>query len=773
MCLFESSSLILSCLPASAQVKQAESVTLAILPFENLTGQAEDNWIGLSCSEGLTGILAQAPGLQLIERSQIQALLKEQLFSQTALVDSQQAPSLGKLIGAKRLLLGSYQREGKEFLLQVRAINVETGQIEAGSIVRLKGPIESLVSLQETMGQTLLNHFQRNSVVMPPSLTPTQVSLATAKNLYFRALYILDNEGAAGLLKAEKILQQALNQDSHSALVQTGLARVYLTRGSRAKSSETLQTALHWAESALRSEPKLVAAHLVRANILSTLNQPEAALSSLETALQAQPHQTEIILALLDLQRARQEKPLSHQALKTYLLQWGADFENPEIQMTVGINLVNQITAQLETLDQSQAEFALAIQLLEKAGQGLPDQPNIPLTLAEIYYWLKQPEQVQIHIQKALAIDPENFWVLLNGGSHLGFMASNMSSQNPETAKSLFLQARQYLEKAIKINPHFSNTYARLADVYENLGDTNQAQLALRQALKEDPENTYIYTSIAQLYSDHGQLPEALEALLRAQTLAEKAQDTEEVDRVKIALVDIYLQQKAYTKAKQLLNPLAEQEKYRLSAWMSLQEIYAQEKDNAARLAVYEHIFKHYPEFRYQKQSLLALIEIQMDLNNNTALLQTYTELFQHHPEFKEKSFYLNHYKSIYLLDQLQKYPEHAADILNDLGQTMMAMDANDQAQEYLEMALKEDPEHPVIHYNLGVIQLKTQNPAAAIKYFERALALRPKYVNAAYNLGLAYIELKQMAQARLQFEQVLQWQPGHAAAKAALESLP
>lgn len=76
-----------------------------ILPFENLSAQTEEQWLGKRFAENLTQGLSQLQALEILARSQIQALFKEQNFGQSLQVNAQSAPQLGQMLEAKKILL--------------------------------------------------------------------------------------------------------------------------------------------------------------------------------------------------------------------------------------------------------------------------------------------------------------------------------------------------------------------------------------------------------------------------------------------------------------------------------------------------------------------------------------------------------------------------------------------------------------------------------------------------------------------------------------------
>ncbi|PKL77762.1 MAG: hypothetical protein CVV27_04635, partial [Candidatus Melainabacteria bacterium HGW-Melainabacteria-1] len=104
----------------------AERRRIVVLPFRNLSQQAADNWLAESFSESLIMGMGQAGGLRLIERSELQAVVKEQALMQSILADAAQAPRLGQLMGAEYIVVGNFQRIGGQIQANVRLVNAST-----------------------------------------------------------------------------------------------------------------------------------------------------------------------------------------------------------------------------------------------------------------------------------------------------------------------------------------------------------------------------------------------------------------------------------------------------------------------------------------------------------------------------------------------------------------------------------------------------------------------------------------------------------------------
>ena len=65
---------------------------------------------------------------QVLERSEMKRLLSEQKFQYSGCVDTKCAVELGKMLGAKYMVLGTISKLGKTFTLDSRLISVESSE---------------------------------------------------------------------------------------------------------------------------------------------------------------------------------------------------------------------------------------------------------------------------------------------------------------------------------------------------------------------------------------------------------------------------------------------------------------------------------------------------------------------------------------------------------------------------------------------------------------------------------------------------------------------
>ena len=137
--------------PLNAQV-----LKVAILDFENTSGIPKYDGLGKAMSSMLiTDIEANVSPkrLQLVERSQIQKILKEQNFQASAAVDKNSTVKAGKILGVKYLLLGDIYVLNDALIINARFVDAETGDIKFSK--KQEGKLPAWLSLKTNIAKEL------------------------------------------------------------------------------------------------------------------------------------------------------------------------------------------------------------------------------------------------------------------------------------------------------------------------------------------------------------------------------------------------------------------------------------------------------------------------------------------------------------------------------------------------------------------------------------------------------------------------------------------
>ena len=92
-----------------------------------------DSW-EKSIPEFLKSELSKAEELIVVERQQLESVLREQALSMTGLIDSATAQSVGQMVGAQYMISGKISKTGKWIRIDARIIQVSTGQVKSEKV---------------------------------------------------------------------------------------------------------------------------------------------------------------------------------------------------------------------------------------------------------------------------------------------------------------------------------------------------------------------------------------------------------------------------------------------------------------------------------------------------------------------------------------------------------------------------------------------------------------------------------------------------------------
>jgi hypothetical protein len=118
-------------LVASFVVLQAQEGKLRIAVFDpSGSNNNVDEGTRVVVREIISSVFVNTDSYVMIERSLLDKVMKEQAFSNSGIVDDNQATELGKLAGANKIVLSSIAQTGNRSMLSIKMIDVQTATIE-------------------------------------------------------------------------------------------------------------------------------------------------------------------------------------------------------------------------------------------------------------------------------------------------------------------------------------------------------------------------------------------------------------------------------------------------------------------------------------------------------------------------------------------------------------------------------------------------------------------------------------------------------------------
>lgn len=192
---------------------QDEKPRIAVLDFQSI---GCDSSLGLAASEILRTELGSLGTYRIIERAQLVKVMEEQSLQISGAVDEQAIVEVGKLLGAKMVVVGSIVRTGKTYTLNSRFIDVETAEVKKSQNIRgnsedeISNMCSSLAKVisEESSGSAItITETTLGSVWLVQESDFTGVWTRRGKSNVFDAIWFLTKDG----LHAELAMGEPVN----------------------------------------------------------------------------------------------------------------------------------------------------------------------------------------------------------------------------------------------------------------------------------------------------------------------------------------------------------------------------------------------------------------------------------------------------------------------------------------------------------------------------------------------------------------------------------
>ena len=235
---------------------ESGGVAMAVLPFENVGGNADDEYFADGMTEQLMSTLGTIPGLRVAGRASSFALKgKAADYAQ-----------VGEKLHVTRYTSGSVRRAGTALRVQVQLINVRDGLSQWSGT--FDGELKSAADVFKVQDQIA----RAVSAALGPALSPVTAPARptadlTAYELYLRGRYFWSMRRPEAFEKGEQMFQQAIGRDPRFALAYAGLADLYAVWPNWLTQSDSAQARAFWAKAvqsareALRLDSTLAAPH--------------------------------------------------------------------------------------------------------------------------------------------------------------------------------------------------------------------------------------------------------------------------------------------------------------------------------------------------------------------------------------------------------------------------------------------------------------------------------------------------------------------------------
>jgi len=159
--------LLIVCIFCLCMIARSQDTLIRVAILDPTTqGIGIDEGTKLAVQELISSVFVNTGRYNIIERSMIDKIIKEQSFQNSDLADNSQATEIGKLAGANKVVLSAVSLVGGRNMLSIKIINVLTARIEnqKTKIVNSNDLLDAVEPLTKELLGGEANYIKQNTV---------------------------------------------------------------------------------------------------------------------------------------------------------------------------------------------------------------------------------------------------------------------------------------------------------------------------------------------------------------------------------------------------------------------------------------------------------------------------------------------------------------------------------------------------------------------------------------------------------------------------------
>jgi len=202
---------------SSATTEHATTKSIAVLPFENASGNADVEYLSDGMTETLINSLAQLPNLSVKARTSVFRYKNQDVSPQL----------VGKELGVQAVVTGRMVQHGDDLTLFLSLVDATTENQLWGKQYNQK--LTDLLRLQTQIAQDVSENLKAKlTPADEQKLAKRYAANPQAYRLYLQGRYLWNKRTERDMSKGLEYFQQAVAMDPNYALAYTGIADAYV-----------------------------------------------------------------------------------------------------------------------------------------------------------------------------------------------------------------------------------------------------------------------------------------------------------------------------------------------------------------------------------------------------------------------------------------------------------------------------------------------------------------------------------------------------------------
>jgi TolB-like protein/cytochrome c-type biogenesis protein CcmH/NrfG len=274
-----------------AGAQQAESaksdLSIAVLPFVNMSSDQEQEYFSDGLSEELLNLLAQVPDLRVIARTSSFAYKG----TNTKIAD------VARELGVAHVLEGSVRKAGNQLRVTAQLIRAtDSSHLWSETYDR---SLDNIFVIQDDIASAVVSKLKVTLLGGAPKIQETDPE---AYALYLRARALSRQNSTSSLTESNNLYHRVLAIDPRNAPAWDGLATNFNQQGTSVTGTEGIEESFEFAREAahkaLAIDPDFASAHAnLGINVMFSNGKPADAAQHLKRALELEPGNADILRA--------------------------------------------------------------------------------------------------------------------------------------------------------------------------------------------------------------------------------------------------------------------------------------------------------------------------------------------------------------------------------------------------------------------------------------------------------------------------------------------
>ncbi len=193
----------------------ASPMTLAVLPFSNLSDDADNEYLSDGLTEDLINRMANLPELRVVASTSA-FVFKEQKLD---------VRDIARQLDVRHVLQGSVRRDGDRLRITAALTDADSGLVQWSRT--FETPFRGIFSVQDEISQSIVEELRPRFGDAPVAAFPVPTEIMPAYERVLRGRYHLRSREEAPLLRSIELFEEAIELDPGFGEAYRDLARAY------------------------------------------------------------------------------------------------------------------------------------------------------------------------------------------------------------------------------------------------------------------------------------------------------------------------------------------------------------------------------------------------------------------------------------------------------------------------------------------------------------------------------------------------------------------